>query len=106
MAEKGVFVAEKGQIFNSFISGTPKITLINSREVKIICHGRILWNYGLLVMVVSIILLPWTQVSPKINVLSGGKMMLYYAIFFGNLLMSRFYIILRLIKLATLFGIR
>ena len=43
---------------------------------------------------------------PKINILSGKKLMFYYAIFFGNLLMPRLYIILGLIKLATLSGIR
>ena len=54
-----------------------------------------------------IILLLRTQVSPKINVLNDEKRMLYYAIlFFGNLSMPRLYIILGLIKLATLFGIR
>ena len=54
----------------------------------------------------EVILLLWTQVSSKINVLNGEKPMLYYAIFSGNLLMSRLYIILGPIKLATLSGIR
>ena len=43
---------------------------------------------------------------PKINILNGKKPMLYYAIFFSNLLMPRLYIILGPIKLATLSGIR
>ena len=102
MAEKGVSIAEKCQNFNSFLFGTP-IPWINSRGVKIICHRRILWNYGLLVMVVRL-LLPRTQVSPKINVLGSEKLMLYYAIFFGNLLMSRLYIILGPIKLVILWN--
>ena len=46
---------------------------INSREAKIISHGWILWTFGLLVMIVRIILLLLTQVSPKINVLDGKK---------------------------------
>ena len=65
-----------------------------------------MWNFGLLVMVVRIILLLRTQVSLEINVLSGKKLMIYYAIFFGNLLMPRLYIILGPIKLARLSGIR
>ena len=65
-----------------------------------------MWNFGLLVMVVRIILLLRTQVSLEINVLSGKKLMIYYAIFSGNLLMPRLYIILGPIKLARLSGIR
>ena len=57
MAEKDVFMATKGQIFNSFVSGTPMITLDKLTGTKIIYHGRVLWTYGLLVMVVRIILL-------------------------------------------------
>ena len=105
MAERDVSMAAKGQTFNSFVSRT-LIPWINSREAKIINHGQILWTYGLLVMVVRIILLLQTQVSPKINVLSSEKPMLYYAIFSGNLLMPRLYIILEPIKLATLSAIR
>ena len=71
-----------------------------------ISHGRTRWAFSLLVMVVRIILLLRTQVFLKINILSGKKLMFYYAIFFGNLLMPRLYIILGLIKLATLSGIR
>ena len=47
-----------------------------------------------------------TQVFLKINVLNGKEPMLYFAIFFGNILMPRLYIILGPIKLATLSGIR
>ena len=47
-----------------------------------------------------------TQVFLKINVLKGKKLMLYFAIFFDNLLMLRLYIILGPIKLATLSGMR
>ena len=63
-------------------------------------------DFGLLVMDVKIILLLRTQVFLKINVLNGKKLMLYFAIFFGNLLMPGLYIILGPIKLATLSGIR
>ena len=83
------------------------ITLgINLRGVKIISHGWTRWTFGLLVMVVRIILLLWTQAFSKINVLYEKKLMPYYAIFFGNLLMLRLYIILGPIKLVRLFGIR
>ena len=74
--------------------------------MKIISHGQTKWTFGLLVMDVKIILLPRTQVFLKINVLNGKKLMLYFAIFFGNLLMPRLYIISGPIKLATLSGIR
>ena len=67
-----------------------------------ISYGRIRWTFDLLVMVLRVILLLRTQVSLKINVLSGEKLMLYFAIFFDNLLMPRLYIILGPIKLATL----
>ena len=40
----------------------------------------------------------------KINVLNEKKLMLYFAIFFGNLLMPRLYIILGPIKLASLWN--
>ena len=107
MTEKDVSMTAKGQTFNSFVTGTPMITSwINTREAKIIYHGLILWTYGLLVMVVRIILPLRTHVSPKINVLSGEKLMLYYAIFSGNLLMPRLYIILGPTNLATLSKIR
>ena len=48
-------------------------------------------TFGLLVMDVRIILLLRTQVFLKINILNGKKPMLYFAIFFGNLLMPRLY---------------
>ena len=89
MAEKDVSIIEKGQTFNPFVSRTPMITLDKLMGSEIICHGRILWNYGLLVMVMRIILLLWTQVSLKINVLSGEKLMLYYAIFSNNLFLTK-----------------
>ena len=43
---------------------------------------------------------------PKDKRTQWKKLILYFAIFFGNLLMPRLYIILGPIKLATLFGIR
>ena len=106
MVEKDASMVVKGHTFNSFVSRTPIITWINSQKAKIINHRWILWTYGLTVMVVRIILLLRTQVSPKINVLNGEKLMFYYTIFSENLLMSRLYIILWPIKLATLSGIR
>ena len=99
-------MVEKGQTFNYFVSGTPKITLDKLTRSEIISHGQTQWTFGLLVMDVRIILLLWTQVFLKINVLNGKKLMLYFAIFFSNLSMPRLYIILGPIKLATLFGIR
>ena len=106
VVEKDVSMATKGQTFNSFVSGTPMITLDKLTGSENYLSWLILWIYGLFVMVVRIILLLRTQVSPKINMISGEKLMLYYAIFSGNLLMPRLYIILELIKLATLSGIR
>ena len=78
------------------------ITLDKLMGAKIISHWQTRWTFDLLVMVVRIIILLRPQVFPKINTLSGKKLMLYYAIFLGNLLMSRLYIILGPIKLATL----
>ena len=83
-----------------------RLPWINSQEVKIISHGQTQWTFGLLIMDVRIILLLRTQVFLKINVLNGKESMLYFAIFFGNILMPRLYIILGPIKLATLSGIR
>ena len=40
MAEKDFSVAEKGQTFNSFVSGTPMITLDKLARSKIISHGQ------------------------------------------------------------------
>ena len=105
MVEKDVSMATKGQTFNSFVSRTPMTTLGKLTRSE----NYLSWADsmdGLLVMVVKIILLLRTQVSPKINVLNGEKLMLFYAIFSGNLLMSRLYIILGHIKLATLSGIK
>ena len=98
-------MAAKGQIFNSFVSRTPMITfdkLTGSENYLSWADSIDLW------FIVNgwIILLLRTQVSPKINVLSLEKLMLYYAIFSINLLMPRLYIILRPIKLVTLSGIR
>ena len=72
--------------------------------MKIVSHEQTQWTFGLLVMDVRIILLLRTQVFLKINVLNGKKLMLYFAIFFDNLLMPRLYIILGPIKLATLWN--
>ena len=95
MAEKGISMAEKyvsmtgkGQTFNSFVSRTPMITLNKHMGSE---NYQSWGTFGLLVMVVRIILLLRTQVSPKIKVLSGEKPMLYYAIFSGNLLKPRLY---------------
>ena len=63
-----------------------------------------IWTFVLLVMDLRIILLLWTQVFLKINVLNGKNLMLYFAKFFDNLLMQRLYIILGPIKLATLWN--
>ena len=41
--------------------------------MKIISQGQTQWTFGLLVMDVRVILLPWTQVFLKINVLNGKK---------------------------------
>ena len=68
-------MAEKGRNFNSFVSGTPMITLDKLTGVKIIYHGQTQWTFGLLVMDVRIILLMRTRVFLKINVLDGKKLM-------------------------------
>ena len=106
MVEKDVFMTEKGQTFNSFVSGTPMITLDKLKGSENYQSWVDSVDLDLLVMVVRIILLQRTEPSLKINVLGGEKLMLYYAIFFGNLLMPRLYIILGPIKHATLSGIR
>ena len=103
MAEKDVSMAEKGQTFNSFVSGTPMITLdklTGSENYQSWADSVDLW------FIRNGCELLRTQVFLKINVLNGKKLMLYFAIFFGNLLMPRLYITLGPIKLATLFGIR
>ena len=99
MAKKVFYMAEKNQTFNSFVSGTPMITLDKPTGSE---------NYQSLPdsVDVRIILLLRTQVFLKINVLNRKKLMFYFAIFFGNLLMPRLYIILGPIKLATFSGIR
>ena len=48
-------MAAKGLTFSSIVFGTPVITLDKLNEVRIICHGRILLSYGLLVMAKRII---------------------------------------------------
>ena len=91
MAKKDVPMAEKDQTFNSFVFGTFMITLdklIGSENYKSSADSMDLCP---LVMVVRIILLLQTQIFPKINILSGKKLMFYYAIFFGNLLMQKLY---------------
>ena len=106
MAEKYVSMAKKCQTFNSFVSGTPMITLdklTGSENYQSWADSIYLWFIGngcedhLTTANTSIL---------KINILNGKKLMLYFAIFFGNLLMPRLYIILGPIKLATLSGIK
>ena len=95
MADKYVSMPAKGQTFNSFVSGTPMITLdklTGSENYLSWVDSMDLWFIG--------------KLSQKINVLSGDKLMFYYAIFSSNLLMPRLYIILGPIKLAILYGIR
>ena len=106
MAKKDVFIAEKCQTFNSFVSGTPMITLnklTRSENYQSWANSVDLWFIG---NGCEDLLLLRTQVFLKINVLNGKKLMLYFTIFFNNLLLSILYIILGPIKLATLFGIR
>ena len=106
MVEKNVSMVGKCQTFNSFVSGTLMITLdelTGSENYQSWVDSVDLW---FIVNGVRIILLLQTQVSPKINVFNGEKLMLYYAVFFGNLLIPRLYIILGPIKLATFSGIR
>ena len=97
-------MAEKGQIFNSFVSGTPMITLdklTGSENYQSWADSVDLWfiGNGCEDHLTTVVFL-------KINVLNGKKLMLYFVIFFGNLLMPRLYIILGPIKLVTLSGIR
>ena len=106
MTKKDVSMAEKCQTFNSFVSRTLTITLdkiTGSENYQSWADSMDLWFIG---NGCEIILLLRTQVFLKINVLNGKKLMPYYAIFLGNLLMSRLYIILGPIKLTTLSGIR
>ena len=84
MAEKDFSMAEKGQTFNSFVSGTPMITLDKLTGSENYQSWADSVDLGLLVMDVRIILLLRTQVFLKINVLNGKKMMFYFAIFFGQ----------------------
>ena len=99
-------MAKNGQTFNSFVFGTPMITLnklTRSKNYQSWANSVDLWFIGngcedhLTTTDTSI---------PEDNVLNGKKLMLYYAIFFSNLLMPRLYMILGPIKLATLSGIK
>ena len=100
MAEKDVSMDEKGQTFNSFVSGTPMITLdklIGSENYRLWADSVDLWSIG-----------NGCEdhlTTTDTSIPNGKKLMLYFAIFFGNLLMPRLYIILGPIKLATLSGI-
>ena len=89
-------MAEKGQTFNSFLSGTPMIPLdklTGSENYQSWADSMDLWFIG-------------NGCEDHLTTADTvKKLMLYLAIFFGNLLMPRLYIILRPIKLATLFGI-
>ena len=99
-------MAKNGRTFNSFVFGTPMITLnklTRSENYQSWADSVDLWFIGngcedhLTTTDTSI---------PEDNVLNGKKLMLYYVIFFSNLLMSRLYMILGPIKLATLSGIK
>ena len=86
MAEKDVFIAEKYQTFNSFVSGTPMITLnklTRSENYQSWANSVDLWFIG---NGCEDLLLLRTQVFLKINVLNGKKLMLYFTIFFNNTL--------------------
>ena len=105
MVEKDISMAEKGQTFNSFVSGNIMITLdklIGSENYQSWADSVDLWFIGngcedhLTTADTSIPEDKRTQWK-KTNAL---------AIFFDNLLMLRLYIILRPLKLAPLFGIR
>ena len=84
MAEKDFSMAEKCQTFNSFVSGTPMITLDKLTGSENYQSWVDSVDLGLLVMDVRIILLLRTQVFLKINVLNGKKPMFYFVIFFGQ----------------------
>ena len=99
MAEKDVSMAAKGQTFNSFVSRTPMITLdklTRSENYQSWAHSVDLWFIGN--GCEDHLTTADTSIPEEINVLSGEKLMLCYAIFFGNLLIPRLYIILRPIK--------
>ena len=106
MAEKDVSMAEKCQTFNYLVSGTPMITLdklTGSENYRSWADSVDLWFIGngckdrLTTADTSI---------PEDKRTHWKKLMLYFAIFFGNLLMPRLYKILGPIKLATLSRIR
>ena len=107
MTEKDVSMAEKSQNFNSFVSGTPMITLDKLTGSE---------NYQSWVDSVDLLFIgngcedhlttADTSIPEDKRIQWKKKMMLYFAIFFDNLLMPRLYIILGPIKLATLSGIR
>ena len=106
MGEKDVSMAEKGQTFNYFVFGTPMITLdklTKSENYQSWADLVDLWFIGngcedhLTTVDTSI-----PEEKRTLCIVRET----YYAIFFGNLLIPRLYIILRPIKLATLFKIR
>ena len=99
-------MAEKGQIFNSFTSITPMITLdklTGNENYQSWANSVDLWFIG------NGCEDHLTTADTSIHEDKRSqwkKRLFYYAIFFGNLLMPRLYIILGLIKLATLSGIK
>ena len=91
MAEKDISMAEKGQTFNSFVSETPMITLnklTGSENYQSWADSVDLWFLGngcedhLTTANTSI---------PEDKRTQSKKLMFYFAIFFGNLLMPRLY---------------
>ena len=104
MAEKGFSMAKRGQTFNSFVSGTSMITmdkLTESENYQSWADSVDLWfiSNGC----EDHLTIAYTSIPEDTM---QKKLMLYFAIFFGNLLMPRLYIISGPIKLATLSGIR
>ena len=81
MIEKDVCMAEKSQTFNCFVFGTPMITLnklTGSKNYQSWADSVDLWFIGNGYE-------DHVTIAPKINVLNGKKLILYHAIFFGNL---------------------
>ena len=106
MFEKDVSMAEKGRTFNSFVAGTPMITLdklIGSENYQSLADSVDLWfiSNGCEDHLTT----ADTSISEDKHT-QWKKLRLYFAIFFDNLLIPKLYIILGPIKLATLSGIR
>ena len=106
MTEKDFFMAEKGQTFNSFVSGTPMITLdklTGSENYQSWADSVDLWFIGngcedhLTTVDTSILEDKRTQWKKTDALLCN---------ILCNLLMPRLFIILGPLKLATLSGIR